>query len=314
MSGAAGVVLCTLRSRGNATQILSLKRRSPMSAQTKARRSVEEKYGISKTNGIMLFIQMILVILGLINACLSVYDGVMSGLGLMRVIVAIVDVLAFVAIIHYSVMGFRRQDDLAFIGVIYTFTAALLFKQIAVYDGIFVKLIVGVAFGLSFLFSQRLKDQKFAKGCMNAVCVLLLVSAIILTIQIFTGGPRQSIVPEDELIQMTPEQIANMTPEQLAEFQEMIRNNQSEAVEETETTKTTMSLSGEENEEELKGLDKFVKNRVGANTDTPFRKFIMLCACWSPLLLAGTIALTYHTRMQRAARRKKKAHAAHSGE
>ena len=179
-----------------------------MTTQTKSKRSPEEKYGISKANGIMLLIQMILVIIGLINACLSVYDGVMSGLGMMKVIVAIIDVLAFVAVIHYSVMGFRRQDDLAFIGVIYVFTAALLFKQIAIYDGIAVKLIVGVAFGISFLFSQRLKDLKFAKGCMNAVCLLLLISAIILTVQILTGGPRKTVVPENELIQMTPEQIA----------------------------------------------------------------------------------------------------------
>ena len=283
-----------------------------MTTQTKSRRSPEEKYGISKANGIMLLIQMILVIIGLINACLSVYDGVMSGLGMMKVIVAIIDVLAFVAIIHYSVMGFRRQDDLAFVGVIYTFTAALLFKQIAVYDGIIVKIIVGIAFGMSFLFSQRLKDLKFAKGCMNAVCALLLVSAIILTVQIFIGGPRENILPEEELIQMTPEQIENMTPEQLADLQEMVRNKQTESVEETETTITTMSLTGaeEENKEELKGLDKFVQNKVGENTDTPFRKFIMLCGCWSPLLLAGTITLTYHTRMQKARRRNKKAHAA----
>ena len=280
-----------------------------MSAQAKTKRSVEEKYGISKRNGIMLFIQMILIIIGLVNACLSVYDGVMSGLGMMNVIVAIVDVLAFVAVIHYSVMGFRRQDDLAFIGVIYVFTAALLFKQIAIYDGILLKIIVGIAFGIAFMFSQRLKDRKVAKTCMNIVCILLFVAAIILSIQILTGGPRKNIVPENELIQMTPEQIESMTPEQLKELQEMVRNNQSESVEENETTKTTMTLSGDEEQTETTGLDKFVENKVGANENTPFRKFIMLCACWSPLLLAGTITLTYHTRMQKRARRAKKAHA-----
>ena len=280
-----------------------------MSAQAKSKRSVEEKYGISKRNGIMLFIQMILIIIGLVNACLSVYDGVMSGLGMMNVIVAIVDVLAFVAVIHYSVMGFRRQDDLAFIGVIYVFTAALLFKQIAIYDGILLKIIVGIAFGIAFMFSQRLKDRKVAKTCMNIVCVLLFVAAIILSIQILTGGPRKNIVPESELIQMTPAQIESMTPEQLKELQEMVRNNQSESVEENETTKTTMTLSGDEEQTETTGLDKFVENKVGANENTPFRKFIMLCACWSPLLLAGTITLTYHTRMQKRARRAKKAHA-----
>ena len=280
-----------------------------MSAQAKTKRSVEEKYGISKRNGIMLFIQMILIIIGLVNACLSVYDGVMSGLGMMNVIVAIVDVLAFVAVIHYSVMGFRRQDDLAFIGVIYVFTAALLFKQIAIYDGILLKIIVGIAFGIAFMFSQRLKDRKVAKTCMNIVCLLLFVAAIILSIQILTGGPRKNIVPENELIQMTPEQIESMTPEQLKELQEMVRNNQSESVEENETTKTTMTLSGDEEQTETTGLDKFVENKVGANENTPFRKFIMLCACWSPLLLAGTITLTYHTRMQKRARRAKKAHA-----
>ncbi len=280
-----------------------------MSAQAKTKRSVEEKYGISKRNGIMLFIQMILIIIGLVNACLSVYDGVMSGLGMMNVIVAIVDVLAFVAVIHYSVMGFRRQDDLAFIGVIYVFTAALLFKQIAIYDGILLKIIVGIAFGIAFMFSQRLKDRKVAKTCMNIVCLLLFVAAIILSIQILTGGPRKSIVPENELIQMTPAQIESMTPEQLKELQEMVRNNQSESVEENETTKTTMTLSGDEEQTEATGLDKFIENKVGANENTPFRKFIMLCACWSPLLLAGTITLTYHTRMQKRARRAKKAHA-----
>ena len=280
-----------------------------MSAQAKTKRSVEEKYGISKRNGIMLFIQMILIIIGLVNACLSVYDGVMSGLGMMNVIVAIVDVLAFVAVIHYSVMGFRRQDDLAFIGVIYVFTAALLFKQIAIYDGILLKIIVGIAFGIAFMFSQRLKDRKVAKTCMNIVCLLLFVAAIILSIQILTGGPRKNIVPESELIQMTPAQIESMTPEQLKELQEMVRNNQSESVEENETTKTTMTLSGDEEQTETTGLDKFVENKVGANENTPFRKFIMLCACWSPLLLAGTITLTYHTRMQKRARRAKKAHA-----
>ncbi len=280
-----------------------------MSAQAKSKRSVEEKYGISKRNGIMLFIQMILIIIGLVNACLSVYDGVMSGLGMMNVIVAIVDVLAFVAVIHYSVMGFRRQDDLAFIGVIYVFTAALLFKQIAIYDGILLKIIVGIAFGIAFMFSQRLKDRKVAKTSMNIVCLLLFVAAIILSIQILTGGPRKNIVPESELIQMTPAQIESMTPEQLKELQEMVRNNQSESVEENETTKTTMTLSGDEEQTETTGLDKFVENKVGANENTPFRKFIMLCACWSPLLLAGTITLTYHTRMQKRAGRAKKAHA-----
>ena len=280
-----------------------------MSAQAKSKRSVEEKYGISKRNGIMLFIQMILIIIGLVNACLSVYDGVMSGLGMMNVIVAIVDVLAFVAVIHYSVMGFRRQDDLAFIGVIYVFTAALLFKQIAIYDGILLKIIVGIAFGIAFMFSQRLKDRKVAKTSMNIVCLLLFVAAIILSIQILTGGPRKNIVPESELIQMTPAQIESMTPEQLKELQEMVRNNQSESVEENETTKTTMTLSGDKEQTETTGLDKFVENKVGANENTPFRKFIMLCACWSPLLLAGTITLTYHTRMQKRARRAKKAHA-----
>ena len=280
-----------------------------MSAQAKTKRSVEEKYGISKRNGIMLFIQMILIIIGLVNACLSVYDGVMSGLGMMNVIVAIVDVLAFVAVIHYSVMGFRRQDDLAFIGVIYVFTAALLFKQIAIYDGILLKIIVGIAFGIAFMFSQRLKDRKVAKTSMNIVCLLLFVAAIILSIQILTGGPRKNIVPESELIQMTPAQIESMTPEQLKELQEMVRNNQSESVEENETTKTTMTLSGDEEQTETTGLDKFVENKVGANENTPFRKFIMLCACWSPLLLAGTITLTYHTRMQKRAGRAKKAHA-----
>ena len=281
-----------------------------MSTKTKSRRYAEERHTISKRNGIMLFIQMILIIIGLVNACLSVYDGVMSGLGLMNVIVAIVDVLAFVAVIHYSVMGFRRQDDLAFIGVIYVFTAALLFKQIAIYDGILLKIIVGIAFGIAFMFSQRLKDQKVAKTCMNIVCILLFVAAIILSIRILTGGPRKSIVPENELIQMTPAQIESMTPEQLAELQEMVRNNQSESVEETESTKTTMTLSDDgEQTEETTGLDKFVQNKVGVNENTPFRKFIMLCACWSPLLLANAITLTYHTRMQKAARRAKKAHA-----
>ena len=279
-----------------------------MSAQAKTKRSVEEKYGISKRNGIMLFIQMILIIIGLVNACISVYDGVMSGLGMMNVIVAIVDVLAFVAVIHYSVMGFRRQDDLAFIGVIYVFTAALLFKQIAIYDGILLKIIVGIAFGIAFMFSQRLKDRKVAKTSMNIVCLLLFVAAIILSIQILTGGPRKNIVPESELIQITPAQIESMTPEQLKELQEMVRNNQSESVEENETTKTTMTLSGDEEQTETTGLDKFVENKVGANENTPFRKFIMLCACWSPLLLAGTITLTYHTRMQKRARKSLRKH------
>ena len=284
------------------------KSKSNSKSKSASNQRIEEKYGIRKTNAIMLFIQMILVIIGLINACLSVYDGVMSGLGLMPVIVAIVDVLAFVAIIHYSVMGFRRQDDLAFIGVIYAFTAALLFKQIALFDGIGIKILVGVAFGISFVFAQRLKDQKFAKACMNAVCVLLFVSGVILTIQLLSGGQRTSVVPESELIQMTPEQIENMTPEQLAELQEMVRNSQSESVAENETSRTTMSLSSEGEEEELKGLDKFVQNNVGKSEVSTFRKFIMLCAYWSPLLLAVTIALTYHTRMQKAARKAKKAH------
>lgn len=270
---------------------------------------VEQKYGISKHNAIMLFLQMLLVIGGFINACFSVYDGVISGLGMMSVIVAIIDVLAFVAVIHYSVMGFRRQDDLAFIGVIYVFTAALLFKQIAVFDGVAIKIIVGVAFGLSFLFSQRLKDQRFAMGCMNTVCLLLFIAGAILTVQLFVGEiKRTDVVPEDEMIQMTPEQIESMTPKQLQELQEMIRNQKNESVETTDTSVTTMRLTGEEQEkEQLTGLDKFVEDKVGNNGElTFFRKFIMACGFWSPLLLAGTIALTYHTRMQKAARRKKK--------
>lgn len=285
-----------------------------MTKATKAK--VEEKYGISKWNGIMLLIQMVLVVCGLINACLSVYDGVMSGLGFIPVIVAIIDVMAFVAVIHYSVMGFRRQDDLAFIGVIYVFTAALLFKQIAVFDGVAIKIIVGVAFGISFLFSQRLKDQRFAKGCMNTVCLLLFIAGVILTVQLYTGeAKREDVVPEDEMIQMTPEQIASMTSEQLKELQEMIKTQKNESVETTETSVTTMRLTGEEEETGDKGfLDRFVDTKVGKNGElSTFRKFIVLCAYWSPLLLAGTIALTYHTRMQRVARKNAaKGHADHA--
>lgn len=271
----------------------------------------QKKYGFSKTNAIMLFLQMIFVIIGFINACLSVYDGVMSGLGMANVVVAIVDVLAFVAIIHYGIMGFRRKDDLAFIGVVYVFTAALLVKQILLYDDVLVKVIVGAAFGISFAFAQRLKDHKYAKACLNIISLLLLIAAVFLTVQLVRShGERATVIPEDEVIQFTPDEIVNMTPEQFAEIQTMVKTGQSQLVKETESSRTTFSLTGGESEEELSAMDKFLREHVGSERNpSPFRKFIMFCAYWSPLLLTLTISLTYHTRLARTGKlvRKKRA-------
>lgn len=271
----------------------------------------QKKYGFSKTNAIMLFLQMIFVIIGFINACLSVYDGVMSGLGMANVIVAIVDVLAFVAIIHYGIMGFRRKDDLAFISVVYVFTAALLVKQILLYDDVVVKVIVGFAFGISFAFAQRLKDHQYAKACLNIISVLLLIAAVVLSVQlVLAHGARATVIPEDEVIQFTPEEIVNMTPEQFAEIQEMVKTGQTQLVKETESSKTTITMKGGE-EEELSAMDKFLREHVGSERNpSPFRKFIMFCAYWSPLLLTLTISLTYHTRLAKSGqleRRKKRA-------
>jgi hypothetical protein len=271
----------------------------------------QKKYGFSKTNAIMLFFQMIFVIIGFINACLSVYDGVMSGLGMANVVVAIVDVLAFVAIIHYGIMGFRRKDDLAFISVVYVFTAALLVKQILLYDDVVVKVIVGFAFGISFAFAQRLKDHQYAKACLNIISVLLLIAAVVLSVQlILAHGARATVIPEDEVIQFTPEEIVNMTPEQFAEIQEMVKTGQTQLVKETESSKTTITMKGGE-EEELSAMDKFLRDHVGSERNpSAFRKFIMFCAYWSPLLLTLTISLTYHTRLAKSGqleRRKKRA-------
>ena len=271
----------------------------------------QKKYGFSKTNAIMLFLQMIFVIIGFINACLSVYDGVMSGLGMANVVVAIVDVLAFVAIIHYGIMGFRRKDDLAFISVVYVFTAALLVKQILLYDDVLVKVIVGAAFGISFAFAQRLKDHQYAKACLNIISVLLLIAAVVLSVQlVLAHGARATVIPEDEVIQFTPEEIVNMTPEQFAEIQEMVKTGQTQLVKETESSKTTITMKGGE-EEELSAMDKFLRDHVGSERNpSTFRKFIMFCAYWSPLLLTLTISLTYHTRLAKSGqleRRKKRA-------
>ena len=263
----------------------------------------QKKYGIRKRNAVMLFVQMIFVILGAMNAALSVYDGVVSGLGVLPVIAAIVDLLAFIAIIHYSIMGFRRQDDLAFIGVIYAFTAALLVKQVLLYNGVAVKIIVGVAFGLAFLFTQCLKDRKKAVRTMNVVSLLLLAAGIILTIQLIAGKGHDTVVPEAEVIQLTPEQVKNMTPDQLTELQAMVAGDSSEMVTEDDKTRTTMRLVNDSEPEAQDWESLFVSN-IDAKNLPLFRKLVMFCSFWSPLLLAITILLTYQTRIKRAAAKK----------
>ena len=167
--------------------------------------------------------------------------------------------------------------------------------------------IVGVAFAVSFVFSQRLKDHKYAKACLNVIAILLFITGTLLTIQLLSGEKRESTIPSSEVIQFTPEQITEMTPEQFKDLQEMVRNRQTESVKEDSNLRTTMTLTGEDTKEEMSKLDQFLQENIG-NEKNPsvFRKFIMFCNYWSPLLLTLAISLTYHTRTVVEGHRKKK--------
>ena len=84
-----------------------------------------EKYGLKKTNAIILFIQMLLTIGGTVLAWVMLVRTLSSAHTALDVLGNVVSLLAYLGLILYAVRNYSKKGDLYFQGVIYAFAAVV---------------------------------------------------------------------------------------------------------------------------------------------------------------------------------------------
>ena len=139
-----------------------------------------EKYGIKKDKAILLFVQMILIIILLIVSIYLLVFISVNNLGGWMIASYILITLSVLAIICYSIIGYKK-GVVAYIGAIIPFLGAILVNILLPQRDSFQVAILSILFALVSVFLVKQKDEKF-----NYI-VSILMCAVALTFSVYSA-------------------------------------------------------------------------------------------------------------------------------
>ena len=140
----------------------------------------EKKYGIKKDKAILLFVQMILtIILLIVSIYLLVFISV-NNLGGWMIASYILITLSVLAIICYSIVGYKK-GLVAYIIAIIPFLGAILVNILLPQRDTFQVAVLSILFALTSIFMVKQKDEKF-----NYI-VSCLMCAVALTFSVYSA-------------------------------------------------------------------------------------------------------------------------------
>lgn len=137
----------------------------------------EKKYGIKKDKAILLFVQMVLtIILLIVSIYLLVFISV-NNLGGWMIASYILITLSVLAIICYSIIGYKK-GLVAYIIAIIPFLGAILVNILLPQRDSFQVAVLSILFALTSIFMVKQKDKKFNSIVSILMCVVALTFSI----------------------------------------------------------------------------------------------------------------------------------------
>ena len=137
----------------------------------------EKRFGLKKSKAILLFIQMFLIIFILIISIYLLVFVISNHLGGWMIISYIFITISVLAIIFYSVVGYKKGDVIYQLSVL-PFLAAVFVNVLLPNRETFQVALLTVLFALTFAFLLRQKDEKFT----SIIGILMVAISLVFSI------------------------------------------------------------------------------------------------------------------------------------
>ena len=137
----------------------------------------EKRFGIKKPKAIMLFVQMIIIIFLLVVSTYLLIFVISNNLGPWMIISYIAITLSVLAIIYYSVVGYKQTDMIYQLSIL-PFIVAIFVNILLPMRETFQIAMLTVLFALTFAFTLRQKDKRFT----SIISVLMIVISLAFSI------------------------------------------------------------------------------------------------------------------------------------
>ena len=137
----------------------------------------EEKYGLKKYHAILLFVQMILIIIGL-NVQISVFVlSILFNLNIYILISCIAMIFAHVGVLTYGLIGYKKGQPFYF-ATIGLFLLAIVVNIVIPFRDITQRILLTLLFGMMCIFPFKEKDYKFTNILLAIASLIALAFSI----------------------------------------------------------------------------------------------------------------------------------------
>ena len=137
----------------------------------------EEKYGLKKYHAILLFVQMILIIIGL-NVQISVFVlSILFNLNIYILISCIAMIFAHVGVLTYGLIGYKKGQPFYF-ATIGLFLLAIVVNIVIPFRDIAQRILLTLLFGMMCIFPFKEKDYKFTNILLAIASLIALAFSI----------------------------------------------------------------------------------------------------------------------------------------
>lgn len=142
-----------------------------------------------------------LVIMGFVNAILTLVSTISQGHSTRFLLVAFAEVLAFIGIIFYAIRGRKEEDDKYFLGLVYALSGIILCVEMIAATNIAFITLMTIAFGLVLVFADNLENKKKARTIIFAVIVIVVIACFVEEyVQIAPPGASVESLVEPEIL------------------------------------------------------------------------------------------------------------------
>ncbi|MBR2768901.1 MAG: hypothetical protein IKD68_08210 [Solobacterium sp.] len=148
---------------------------------------------VKKEDTTILTVQMILIIIGLIANIIGLFISFTADTSAYEKETYILTSIAFLSIISYCLVGYRKKDKRYYLWTIYAFTASIMCRGIAPYETVNATAMYFLIFGLTLVFAERLNRKRESVLVLNAI-VLLVAIRTIESLLIYRGFETTSTV------------------------------------------------------------------------------------------------------------------------
>ena len=139
--------------------------------------NTEEKYGLKKYHAILLFVQMILIIIGL-NVQISVFVlSILFNLNIYILISCIAMIFAHAGVLIYGLIGYKKGQPFYF-ATIGLFLLAIVVNIVIPFRDIAQRILLTLLFGMMCVFPFKEKDYKFTNILLAIASLIALAFSI----------------------------------------------------------------------------------------------------------------------------------------